>query len=250
MMAMEDTGNSETVRAPVMRPGRIVAREGILFILIAFGISVVAFFFGGVIIGAVSLALPAFVANFFRDPEREPPSGEDLVVSPADGKVISIAEVDENRFLNRRMKRVCVFMNVFNVHVNRVPVSGKILSVTYNPGKFLMGYAEKASLDNEQNALVIEKAKGQEILFIQIAGLVARRIVCYLKGGERVTRGERFGLIRFGSRVDIYLPMETEIRVKVGDKVTAGESVIGRLAGDGVPGGTAHQNHGSLKEGV
>lgn len=233
MIAMEDSGNSETVKAPIMRPGVVVAREGIPFILIALAIAALVFVFAGVIAGAVSLLLPAFVTNFFRDPEREPPSGEDLVVSPADGKVLSIAEVDENRFLNRRMKRVCVFMNVFNVHVNRVPVSGKILAVKYNPGKFLMGYAEKASLDNEQNALVIEKAKGQEILFIQIAGLVARRIVCYLKGGERVTRGERFGLIRFGSRVDIYMPLETEIQVKVGDKVSAGESVLGRLVGKG-----------------
>lgn len=226
--------NTETVKAPIMRTGFLVAREGIPFILIALVIAALIFVFAGPIAGAVALALPAFVTNFFRDPEREPPSGEDLIVSPADGKVISIAEVDEGRYLNRKMKRVCVFMNVFNVHVNRVPVSGKIVSVRYNPGKFLMGYAEKASLDNEQNAIVIEKEPGQEILFIQIAGLVARRIVCYLKGGERVTRAERFGLIRFGSRVDVYMPLETEIRVKVGDKVSAGESVLGRLAGKGV----------------
>src|SRR5262249_58632733 len=141
----------------IMRPGFLVAREGIPFILIAVAIAALVFFFAGPIAGGISLLLPAFVTNFFRDPEREPPSGEDLVVSPADGKVISIADVDENRFLNRRMRRVCVFMNVLNVHVNRVPVSGRIVSVKYNPGKFLVGYAEKASLDNEQNALIVEK---------------------------------------------------------------------------------------------
>jgi len=221
--------NTETVKAPIMRTGFLVAREGVPFILIALAIAALVFLFAGPVAGAVSLLLPAFVTNFFRDPEREPPSGEDLIVSPADGKVISIQEVDEARYLNKRMKRVCVFMNVFNVHVNRVPISGKINQVRYNPGKFLMGYAEKASLDNEQNAIVVEKSPGQEILFIQIAGLVARRIVCYLKGGERVTRGERFGLIRFGSRVDVYMPLETEIQVKLGDKVSAGESILGRL---------------------
>jgi phosphatidylserine decarboxylase len=207
-----------------------IAREGIPFILLALALTAVAFLLAGPVAGAVSLLFPAFVTNFFRDPERTPPAGEDLVVSPADGKVISVAEVDEGRYLNRRMKRICVFMNVFNVHVNRVPVSGRVEAVRYNPGKFLMGYAEKASLDNEQNAIVIRRTDGGDVLFIQIAGLVARRIVCYLKGGERVARGERFGLIRFGSRVDVYLPPDTEIRVKVGEKVRAGESVLGKLS--------------------
>jgi phosphatidylserine decarboxylase len=222
-----DTGAPD---APVMRGGMGIAREGIPFILLALALSAVAFMLAGPVAGAVSVLLPAFVTNFFRDPERTPPAGEDLVVSPADGKVISVAEVDEARYLNRRMKRICVFMNVFNVHVNRVPVSGRVEAVRYNAGKFLMGYAEKASLDNEQNAIVIRGTDGRDVLFIQIAGLVARRIVCYLKGGERVARGERFGLIRFGSRVDVYLPPEAEIRIQVGDKVKAGESVLGRLS--------------------
>jgi phosphatidylserine decarboxylase len=222
-----DTGAPD---APVMRGGMGIAREGIPFILLALALSAVAFMLAGPVAGAVSVLLPAFVTNFFRDPERTPPAGENLVVSPADGKVISVAEVDEARYLNRRMKRICVFMNVFNVHVNRVPVSGRVEAVRYNAGKFLMGYAEKASLDNEQNAIVIRGTDGRDVLFIQIAGLVARRIVCYLKGGERVARGERFGLIRFGSRVDVYLPPEAEIRIQVGDKVKAGESVLGRLS--------------------
>jgi phosphatidylserine decarboxylase len=221
--------DANAAETPVMRGGMGIAREGIPFILIALGLSAAVFLLVGPVAGGASLALPAFVTNFFRDPERTPPEGEELVVSPADGKVISVAEVDEGRYLNRRMKRVCVFMNVFNVHVNRVPVSGRVEAVRYNPGRFLMGYAEKASLDNEQNAIVIRRPDGRDVLFIQIAGLVARRIVCYLKGGERVRRGERFGLIRFGSRVDVYLPMDAEVRVRVGDKVKAGESVLGRF---------------------
>lgn len=211
----------------IMAPSKGIAREGTPFIAIAFLIAAGAIWIGGPW-SLPALILPAFVLNFFRDPERTPPAGEDLVVSPADGKVLSVTEVDEGRYLHRRMKRVCVFMNVFNVHVNRVPVSGQVKVVRYNPGKYLMGYAEKASLDNEQNAIVIEKA-GKDVLFIQIAGLVARRIVCYLKGGEAVDRGERFGLIRFGSRVDVYLPPEAEVLVKEGQTVKAGETAIGRL---------------------
>lgn len=214
---------------PVMPASFGIAREGYPFIAIAFFIAALAAWLGGPWVGVPALVIPGFVLNFFRDPERIPPEGDNLVISPADGKVISVEEVDEARYLSRRMKRVCVFMNVFNVHVNRVPVSGRVQQVRYNPGKFLMGYAEKASLDNEQNAIVVEVQPGREILFIQIAGLIARRIVCYLKGGECVRRGERFGLIRFGSRVDIYFPLESEICVKVGEKVTAGASVIGRL---------------------
>lgn len=216
----------------IMAPSWGIAREGYPFIAIAFLIAAAAWI-GGPWAGVPALALPAFVMNFFRDPERTPPPGENLVVSPADGKVISVTEVDEGRYLHRRMKRVCVFMNVFNVHVNRVPVSGRVKTIRYNPGKYLMGYAEKASLDNEQNAIVIEVASrdtpGKEILFIQIAGLVARRIVCYLKGGETVECGERFGLIRFGSRVDVYLPPEADVLVKEGQTVKAGETAIGRL---------------------
>lgn len=216
-------------KTDIMAPSWGIAREGFPFIAIAFLIAAAAAWIGGPWAGIPALVVPAFVMNFFRDPERAPPAGEDLVVSPADGKVLSVAEVDEGRYLNRRMKRVCVFMNVFNVHVNRIPVSGRVKAVRYNPGKYLMGYAEKASLDNEQNAIVIERASGQDVLFIQIAGLVARRIVCYLKGGETVSRGERFGLIRFGSRVDVYLPPEAEVLATVGQVVKAGETVLGIL---------------------
>lgn len=210
-----------------------IAREGYPFLLGALMISLAAFLFGGAVAGGVSLVLPLFVANFFRDPNRVVPEGEDLVVSPADGKVISIGEVEEERYLNRRLRRVCIFMSVTNVHVNRVPASGRIKAVRYHPGKFLIGFAEKASLDNEQNAVIIEQQSGREILFVQIAGFVARRIVCYLTGGEKVARGERFGLIRFGSRVDVYLPLDVEILVREGQKVKAGETVLGKMGHNG-----------------
>lgn len=206
-----------------------IAREGYPFLVGAFLISAAAFFFGGPTAGYVSILLPLFVANFFRDPERTTPDGADLVVSPADGKVLSIGEVEEGRYLNRRLKRICIFMSVMNVHVNRVPLSGRVKSVRYNPGKFLIGFAEKASLDNEQNAVIMEHISGREVLFVQIAGLIARRIVCYLTGGEQVVTGERFGLIRFGSRVDVYLPLEAETAVRQGQRVKAGETVLGRL---------------------
>lgn len=213
---------------PIMAPSKGIAREGYPFIAIAFLVAAGFAWIGGPWLGLPALVLPAFVMNFFRDPERVPPADESLVVSPADGKVLSVAEVDEGRYLNCRMKRICIFMNVFNVHVNRIPVSGRVKDVRYNLGKYLMGYAEKASLDNEQNAIVIEKAPGQDVLFVQIAGLVARRIVCYLKGGETVSRGERFGLIRFGSRVDVYLPLEAQVLVQEGQIVKAGETAIAR----------------------
>ena len=224
-MSSSDQAN----QACIMPASHGMAREGYPFLLAALFITAAAFLFGGPIAGGISVVIPAFVANFFRDPNRTTPEGAGLVVSPADGKVLSIGEVDETRYLNRRLKRICIFMSVTNVHVNRIPVSGRVKGVRYNPGKFLIGFAEKASLDNEQNAVIIERSPGSEVLFVQIAGFVARRIVCYLTGGEQVATGERFGLIRFGSRVDVYLPLEADVLVQKGQRVTAGETVLGRL---------------------
>ncbi len=213
----------------VMPPSRFIAREGYPFVLVGFGIAVILWLFFGITAGLISLSLPLAIALFFRDPERVPPEDESLVVSPADGRVLSIEEFDDKRYLKRRVKRVCIFLSIFNVHVNRIPWSGRIKEVRYNPGKFLMGFAEKASLNNEQNAILLEGVRGREVLFIQIAGFIARRIVCYLKGGEQVRRGERFGLIRFGSRMDLYLPIDSEILVKEGQKVKGGESSLARF---------------------
>ncbi len=216
----------------VMPPSKGVAREGYPFIAVAIALSILLWLVAGWVAGAVSLILPVFVTSFFRDPHRVPacdPQDASILVSPADGRVLSVAEVSEDRFLNHRMLRVCIFMSVFNVHVNRVPCSGRVKTIHYLPGRFLIGYAEKASLDNEQNAIVMEHPSGRDILLIQIAGLVARRIICYLKGGETVSRGERFGLIRFGSRVDVYVPVGSEVLVREGARVRAGQTPLVRL---------------------
>jgi len=162
-----------------------------------------------------------FTIYFFRDPERTAPEGDDLFVSPADGRVLQIMEVPEGI-------RVDVFMSVFNVHVNRIPCSGRIERITYYPGRFFSAFRDKASDENER--LVIEIARGEKRVIVkQIAGLIARRIVCHLKEGDVVHTGERFGMIKFGSRVDLTLPADTQIKVRVGDRVKAGQTVMGVL---------------------
>ena len=203
-----------------------IAVEGIPFVVIA-GIISVLFFVADLIIPAVLFSLVTlFIVWFFRNPERSVPPGEKNVISPADGKIIDVREVQENRILNKRMLKISIFMNLFNVHVNRLPCTGKVVDIVYNPGKFVSANLDKASLENEQNAVVLETPAGEKIIFIQIAGLIARRIVCWLRNGQYVKRGERFGLIRFGSRVDVYLPVGTDVRVSLGDKVKAGESIL------------------------
>jgi phosphatidylserine decarboxylase len=169
-----------------------------------------------------------WVAYFFRDPERTGARGAQLIIAPADGKVVMIAEVDEPTFVHGRATRVSIFMNVFNVHVNRYPVSGTVRYVHRNPGKFLNAAAEASSLENEQTSVGLE-ADGQRILVRQIAGLIARRIHTYSREGERVEQGERMGLIRFGSRVDVFIPVASRVQVKVGQSTVAGTTVIAEL---------------------
>lgn len=169
-----------------------------------------------------------WVAYFFRDPERIGERGADLVISPADGRVVMITEVDEPAFLHGRALRISIFMNVFNVHVNRYPVAGTVKFVHYNPGKFLNAATEKSSLENEQMSVGLEH-DGRRILVRQIAGLIARRIVTYSREGERVEQGERMGIIRFGSRVDVFLPTSAMPMVKVGQTTFAGTTLIARL---------------------
>jgi phosphatidylserine decarboxylase len=206
-----------------------IAKEGWPFILIALGITAIVFYFNGnVAVRVVFVLLAVFVIAFFRDPERIVPSGNDTLVSPADGKIIKIENVFEDRLLKSEAVKISIFMNVFNVHVNRAPASCKVLKILYNPGKFLSANLDKASLENEQNAVLAESLSGRKFVFNQIAGLIARRIVCRVSEGARLNKGERFGLIRFGSRVDVYLPKGTVVSVKLGDKVTAGVSVIAR----------------------
>lgn len=174
------------------------------------------------------LLLTVFTGWFFRNPERVTPPGERLVIAPADGKVIFIGPVEEPRCGGAATK-ISIFMNVFNVHVNRAPVSGTVIDRFYNPGRFLNAALDKASLENEQCGLVVRTEGGLPVMFVQIAGLIARRIVTYPRVGERLERGCRYGLIRFGSRVDVYLPAGATVGVTLGQLTCAGETVIGEL---------------------
>jgi phosphatidylserine decarboxylase len=205
-----------------------VASEGWVFILPLAAITLVVFLLGWKSPGYVLLVLTLFVLFFFRDPERTIPEGKGLVVSPADGKVIVIKDIYEPDYLKQDVKQISIFLSVFNVHVNRAPIGGEVELVKYNPGKFHVASVDKASLDNEQTSLVITN-NTQKILVKQIAGLIARRIVCYAKPGDTVKPGERYGLIRFGSRVDIFLSKDADIKVKLGDRVTGAQDVIGVL---------------------
>ena len=211
------------------------AREGLVFIVIAALLAA-----GGYAVAlkfrswplwllAFFLTLIAiWVAYFFRDPERSGARGERLVVAPADGKVVQIIEVDEPAFLKGRAIQISIFMNVFNVHVNRYPVSGTVGYVHYNPGKFLNAAADKASLENEQSSVGIETER-YRVLVRQIAGLIARRIVTYSKVGDPATQGERFGLIRFGSRVDVFVPVGSKVLISTGQTTTAGVTLVAEM---------------------
>jgi len=184
-------------------------------------------------LGYLGALLTAWCAYFFRNPERVTPTREGLVISPADGVVQSIVRAvppAELEMGDAPRTRVAVFMNVFNVHVNRAPIDGTISKVSYRPGKFLNASLDKASEDNERQSLKITTGDGKDIAFVQIAGLVARRILCWTKEGDQLKAGERFGLIRFGSRVDVYLPDGTEPLVAVGQTAVAGETVLADLA--------------------
>ena len=213
------------------------AREGLSFIAIAalvaagvFGIALVRRSWP-LWLFAFALALIAlWVAYFFRDPVRVGERGERLVIAPADGKVVMITEVNEPTFMKERSIRLSIFMNVFNVHVNRYPVSGVVRLVDHTPGRFANAATERSSLENEQTSIGIESGSNH-VLVRQIAGLIARRIVTDSRVGEKVQQGERMGLIRFGSRVDVFLPAGAALRVKLGDATFAGTTVLGELSG-------------------
>ncbi len=205
-----------------------VVSEGWPFIIPLAVITVLFFVLGWKSAAWVLLVLTLFVLFFFRDPERAVPQAKGAVVSPADGKVIVVKDIYEPAYLKQEVKQVSIFLSVFNVHVNRAPYEGKVELVQYNPGKFHVASVDKASLDNEQTAVIITNGK-DKILVKQIAGLIARRIVCYAKPGDSVKRGERYGLIRFGSRVDIFLPYNAELKVKVGDRIKGARDIIGVL---------------------
>lgn len=205
------------------------AKEGFPFIGAAAGVTLFSGWLGWMPVAAVAAGLTLFVSWFFRNPARVIPEGPGLIVAPGDGKVIAIEEEFEPRYLKDRSLRVTIFLNVFDVHINRIPCEGVIEDVQYQPGLFLVASKPEATIKNEQNALMIQAASGAKVLCVQVAGLVARRIVCWVSPKDRAKLGERFGLIRFGSRMDTFLPIGTKLRVAVGDRVKGGATILGDL---------------------
>jgi len=211
-----------------------VALEGIPFLAAAGTAALVMVLLAGrfplfAVPAALALLLTLFIAFFFRNPQRVTPSDERSVVAPADGVVIFCGPATAE-YLNEEMLKISIFMSVFNVHINRVPVSGRVVDTFYCPGKFLDVRDERATFENERLGMVLEVAGGARLAVVQVAGLIARRIVCYAVKGDNLRRGERYGLIRFGSRLDVYLPPATGLKVTLGDKTIAGETVLGILA--------------------
>jgi phosphatidylserine decarboxylase len=202
---------------------------GLPLVLIAGGL----FGLGLMVAGALFLVVAALVLNFFRDPERSIPAGPNLIVSPADGRIVQV--VEEN-LEGRAVRRVSIFMSPFDVHVNRSPIAGTIQSVVYRAGSFHVASQARASIENEQNIFTVRGGAG-EIVVKQIAGVLARRIVFWKKPGDEIGRGERVGLIKFGSRVDVALDPQVELRVRVGDRVRAGTSILGAIGADAPPAG-------------
>ena len=214
---------------PSKRP--IIHPEGWKFAFIFFVISLLAFLIYAPV-SIIGFLLTLFTLWFFRDPSRNTPVDSNLIISSADGKVCLIDEAcppTEVSMKQEKMKRVCVFMNVFNVHVNRSPVAGVIKDIVYKEGQFLNASLDKASEKNERSSLIINSEHGADIVVVQIAGLIARRILGFVSKNQNLNQGERFGLIRFGSRVDIYMPLDSTVQCSVGDKVVAGESVLASL---------------------
>jgi len=205
-----------------------VAKEGWPFIIAIAIFTLVLFVFGWTSIGMVSLILTLFVLSFFRDPGRIVPEGQNVVVSPADGKVVVIKDIYEPDYLQEEVTQISIFLSVFNVHVNRAPIGGVIETVKYNPGRFHIASVDKASLANEQIGMIIRDGN-RRLLVKQIAGFIARRVVCYAKPGDVIKKGDRYGLIRFGSRADIFLPKDAEIKVQLGDRVKGARDIIGLL---------------------
>jgi phosphatidylserine decarboxylase len=203
-----------------------MVRDGIPFVLIPLALAILALAFGHWYVAAVLLLVAAFMAFFFRDPRRAAPADESLVVSPADGRVTRVARLDPNDPASPTL--VSIFLNVFDVHINRAPIAGEVEDVTYTRGRFVIATRADASVVNEQNSLTIRGAR-MTVVCKQIAGVLARRIVCWKSVGDRLSLGERFGLIKFSSRTDLILPPEVEVAARVGDKVRGGLTIIGRL---------------------
>lgn len=207
-----------------------ICTDGLPFVGAAVAIALTLGWAAGAAASLPAWLLAAFVAWFFRDPDRVPPADPRAIVSPADGKVIGVDRVPYPRLLTGEATRVSIFMSVFDVHVNRIPFDGTVRQVHRNPGTYFAAWAEKASLRNEQTAVLLDTGGGAPLLFVQIAGWVARRIVCRVAEGEKVGRGERYGLIRFGSRADVYFPSSARVLVRPGERVRGGETALGVFA--------------------
>ena len=207
----------------------ILAREGWVHVALAVGAAAITHYYLGWLWASPLWVVSVFVIQFFRDPPRAMPVSPTAILAPADGRVIVLDEV-EDPYLKRPSKRISIFMNVFNVHSNKSPIEGKVMERWYNKGKFFNAALDKASRDNERNALWIRTDAGQDVVVVQVAGLIARRILCYVQSGERIAQGQRYGFIRFGSRLDVYLPTTAQFQVSLGDKVHATTDVIARLA--------------------
>ena len=207
-----------------------IVREGLPFVAAAAGAAAVVAYIGwtgpAIFLGGITL----FAGWFFRNPRRVPPCRSGIVVAPGDGRVMAVDEEFEPRYLKERTIRISIFLNIFDVHVNRIPCAGTVEDVAYQPGQFLAANRPEATVRNEQNAVMIRTPSDSKVLCVQVAGLLARRIVCWVTAGESVLCGERFGLIRFGSRMDTFLPIGTKIAVSVGDCVRGGETLLGELS--------------------
>lgn len=209
-------------------PHPIIAREGWPFLGGSVALALLVTNVAGWTWAAPFWLIALFVLQFFRDPARDVPGDSKSVLSPADGRIVAIQPV-RDPWLNRDALKISVFMNVFNVHSNRSPVDGEVVERWYNPGKFVNADLDKASTENERNALHIRNADGRDITCVQVAGLIARRILCYVEPGAQLARGERYGFIRFGSRVDLYLPTDVRVKVTIGDKVRATSTILAEL---------------------
>ena len=209
-------------------PHPLIAREGWPFLAIAIVVALASTFWLGW--GSLPFWVVAvFVLQFFRDPARVIVAGDKSVVSPADGRIVAI-EKTHDQYANREALKVSVFMNVFNVHSNRSPVDGEVLGCWYSPGSFVNADLDKASTQNERNAIWLRTPDGQDVTSVQVAGLIARRILCYVEKGAVLKRGQRYGFIRFGSRVDVYLPLNAQVKVAIGDRVSASSTLLAELA--------------------
>jgi phosphatidylserine decarboxylase len=205
-----------------------IAVEGVPFIAVAGGLTLLCAAIHWQVAAICLLAITLFIVYFFRNPRRNTPADERAVIAPADGVIVYLGPASEEHLAQECLK-ISIFMSVFNVHINRAPLTGRVVDSFHIPGKFLDVRDERATFENERSGIVLETAEQVRIVVVQVAGLIARRIVCYLRIGDSIERGQRYGLIRFGSRLDVYLPMGTELKVKMGDKTVSGETVLGYL---------------------